>query len=259
MYQYLWLGNVRAGTLIWQCFFHSSLGGSWSIVVLNDWSSLKREALNNIEAKKNVELAGRLLRAYLLIQWCFQPISTGCAAGSPTNTWGWLGPELVNEIADLTCRWTQPRSETICRRPLEIFTRLPDIRYFPMAKFFFRSRSEPREISSWTWEIVAMISNVASFIALTITLFIYDGKPVSHWNFPITLNTIVSILSTVSKTTLLFAVAEAMGQWKWILLSWEQRPVNEFERVDAASRGPWGSTKLLWPSPGMFVFLEIPR
>lgn len=124
-----------------------------------------------------------------------------------------------------------------------------------MAKGFIRAIGIPRESSSWTWEILAILVNIASFIALVTTLIVYDGKAVSAWTFFLTLNTIVSILSTVSKTTLLFAVAEAIGQWKWILFAKGYRPLNDFERVDAASRGPWGSARLLLPSLNMFVYL----
>jgi hypothetical protein len=59
-------------------------------------------------------------------------------------------------------------------------------------------------------------------------------------------NTLISIFAAISKTALLVAVADCIGQLKWI--RFEQRPhlLKELEVYDAATRGPWGSLKLLF-------------
>jgi hypothetical protein len=97
----------------------------------------------------------------------------------------------------------------------------------------------------WIPEIVAAASSALYLLALSVLLSVYDNKPIFSW-YGITLNTVVSLLSTASKAFLMLAVGEAMGQWKWILFSRERRLLIDFERLDSASRGPLGSLKMLW-------------
>ena len=87
---------------------------------------------------------------------------------------------------------------------------------------------------------------------LIILLAVYDGHEIFDWH-GVTLNAIVSLLSTASKAALLFALAESVGQWKWILFSSRSRPLLDLERIDSASRGPWGSLQLLWPTRKVYV------
>jgi hypothetical protein len=72
----------------------------------------------------------------------------------------------------------------------------------------------------------------------------FNGRPVFDSGV-ITLNTIISILSNIAKGTLLFAVAEALGQYKWIAFSQRRRPLVHFEHFNQASRGSIGSLRLL--------------
>jgi hypothetical protein len=88
---------------------------------------------------------------------------------------------------------------------------------------------------------------LAAMIALLLT---FNNRPIFNWN-GVTLNTIVSILSTASKSSLLYLVAEAIGQWRWILYAQASRPLLYIEWLDSASRGPWGSTLLLWAGRNM--------
>ena len=116
-----------------------------------------------------------------------------------------------------------------------------------------RQQSQTEEkISSrrlWILEILALIGTVLSLAVLVALLIAYDRKPIFDWN-GVTLNAVVSVLSTISKTALLLAVAESTSQWKWILFSQQRRPLIDFENIDMASRGPWGSLTLLWTCKG---------
>lgn len=97
--------------------------------------------------------------------------------------------------------------------------------------------------------MAAMVS-VLCLSALIGLLANYNNQPIFNWH-GVTLNAYVSIFSTASKTALLYLIAEAIGQWKWILHAHHSRPLLDIERVDAASRGPWGSTLLLWLGKNM--------
>lgn len=92
---------------------------------------------------------------------------------------------------------------------------------------------------------------------MTILLIVYDEKPIFRWH-GITLNAIISLLSTSNKASLLFTTAECIGQWKWILFARTSRSLMDLERVDCASRGPLGSLILLWPFKNMWVLSYDP-
>lgn len=90
-----------------------------------------------------------------------------------------------------------------------------------------------------------MIGSSLCLAAQVAILAAYDGKPVFDWHGA-TLNAIISVLSTTGKASLLFAADELISQWKWILFKDHARPLMDFERIDAASRGPLGSLQLMW-------------
>lgn len=97
----------------------------------------------------------------------------------------------------------------------------------------------------WLPETASIFASVFLLYILATLLTVYDGKPVFEWK-GITLNSVVSTLSTASKAALLHAISELISQWKWILFTRESRPLLDFERIDAASRGPLGSLTLMW-------------
>jgi hypothetical protein len=97
----------------------------------------------------------------------------------------------------------------------------------------------------WLWEVLSCALSITGFITLVVLLAVYDSHPIFQWH-QITLNAIVSILSTTSKAWILVALREAISQWKWILFWNRSRLLKDFKLVDTASRGPWGSTKLIW-------------
>ena len=107
-----------------------------------------------------------------------------------------------------------------------------------------RASRSPKSISFWKWEVIAAIRSLLFLSALIGILVKYTNNPIFNWH-GVTLNAYVSILSTASKTTLLYHTAEAIGQWKWIIYAHHSRPLLDVQWIDAASRGPWGSTKLL--------------
>lgn len=104
-----------------------------------------------------------------------------------------------------------------------------------------------RRISSrwWFWEITSITITLSSFLAIIITLRVFDGKPLPEIPFGITLNTIASLLGTVVKTTLLLVVSSALSQLKWLWFYEKERRLQDLQVYDEASRGPWGAMVLL--------------
>lgn len=108
-------------------------------------------------------------------------------------------------------------------------------------------------IALWRREIAASIASAACLGGLAVLLMFYDNKPIFSYFGIVTLNTLVSVLSTASKTFLLFAIDELISQWKWIAFATDRRPLIDFERIDAASRGPVGSLGVLWRVKAVYV------
>ncbi|RSL64007.1 hypothetical protein CEP51_013210 [Fusarium floridanum] len=121
-------------------------------------------------------------------------------------------------------------------------------------------------IHSWWLELVALCVCLGSFSGLLYLLLAYDGKPISEWTqFPLSLNALVSILSGISRASLAFVISMCLSQAKW---NWATRyiePLVDFERFDAASRGPWGSLRLMrsflrrphWAALGGFTSIVL--
>ncbi|KAJ5361611.1 hypothetical protein N7541_002455 [Penicillium brevicompactum] len=96
---------------------------------------------------------------------------------------------------------------------------------------------------TWTFEGIAIIFSVLCFIAIVVVLQVYDQKTRPALHYGITLNAIVSILTTASKSALLFVVGECIGQlkWVWFYKGDERRKLGDMQLFDSASRGPMGS------------------
>ncbi|XXH01984.1 hypothetical protein Hte_008348 [Hypoxylon texense] len=109
--------------------------------------------------------------------------------------------------------------------------------------------------SLWTAQVLALLGAGLCLVAMSILLVEFDRRPIFSWH-GVTLNALISILSTASKGGLLLSVEEATSQWKWILFSRRPRPLMDFDRIDEASRGPLGSLTLIWRlKRGSFVRL----
>ena len=97
---------------------------------------------------------------------------------------------------------------------------------------------------SWWLELSALVLSLAPLGALVALLYISDGQPVSTWA-GLSPSAIVSILAGTSKASLAFVISTCLSQGKW---NWAGRfvgPLIDFDRFDAASRGAWGSIRLL--------------
>lgn len=94
--------------------------------------------------------------------------------------------------------------------------------------------------SSWTFEILNCLIAVAFLVAIILVLYNFDGKPVPEWPYGITLNALVSVLSTAMKAGMVCIATEALSQLKW---SWfnQGNKLSDLALLDAASRGPVGA------------------
>jgi hypothetical protein len=102
-----------------------------------------------------------------------------------------------------------------------------------------------RTFRDWWVELLATALFVFDFSILIAILRAYQGKPLPEWPLNFTFNTALSVLGAIFRGPVLFIAAEGIGQLKWQWLS-KKRPLSDISYYDDATRGPWGSTKLLW-------------
>ncbi|KAI1085290.1 hypothetical protein F5B20DRAFT_575757 [Whalleya microplaca] len=116
----------------------------------------------------------------------------------------------------------------------------------------------------WWWEIALTVLSIASMVTAIVLLAVSDGKPLGDWTSPISLNTIISVLGAISKASFAFAVGSCIAQQKW---NWFYRKSDQlitFDRFEEASRGPWGSMRLLrhihvrhWTTLGPLIIILL--
>lgn len=126
----------------------------------------------------------------------------------------------------------------------------PDSRYtttYELDKEPRPNRSRPRfAIGDWYWEFGSAIVSIASTVVIVVILCVENDRALSGWHFLIAPNSLVSIFSTIAKSSLLLSVASCLSQLKWIYFQHSSRPLYHFELFEEASRGPWGSAVLSW-------------
>lgn len=96
------------------------------------------------------------------------------------------------------------------------------------------------------WLEYSSLAISASALAALITLLTYiDDLPLSQWTLSLSPTTLVSILAGICRTVLAFPIASCIGQAKWNLFKKRPGSLIAFDRIDDASRGPWGSFWLI--------------
>jgi hypothetical protein len=103
--------------------------------------------------------------------------------------------------------------------------------------------------NTWLWELACLLFSVACLVSLVAILQTYNGQPNPQLSYGLTLNTIISILTTASKSSLIVTVTACISQLKWQWFHAENAPrgrdLLDLQLFDCASRGPWGSSVLL--------------
>jgi hypothetical protein len=105
-----------------------------------------------------------------------------------------------------------------------------------------------RIVDTWFYEVIAMIFSLMCFTGIIAALIVYDDKPAPGFSYGLTLNAIISLLAAASKSSLIFVIAECIGQlkWLWFYQPGEKKTLDEMQLFDDASRGPMGSISVIW-------------
>lgn len=101
-------------------------------------------------------------------------------------------------------------------------------------------------LDTWIPEVIAISISALCISGIAVVIYIFNGKTAPQIPYGITLNTIIAILATASRSMLIYTVSTAIGQLKWCLFRGKNRVLEDVQTMDAASRGPLGSIILLF-------------
>ena len=97
---------------------------------------------------------------------------------------------------------------------------------------------------AWIFELFSWLVSAVLTFSLVILLRRYQDNEVPKWPYRVTLNAVIATMSTLARALLVLPVVQAISQLKWIWFIQKKR-LSDLEDFDEASRGAWGSLKLL--------------
>lgn len=106
---------------------------------------------------------------------------------------------------------------------------------------------------TWTFEILALAVALWAVAAIIGVVNRYDGRALPDWPHDITLNALIALLATFANATMSVCLSSGISQAKWIRFKQSAVPLSDMEAFDDASRGSWGSMKLLATAKGRYV------
>lgn len=102
----------------------------------------------------------------------------------------------------------------------------------------------------WGWEVIGLLISVLCTTAVAVLLDHVHKQPLSDWPFDMEPNTLISIFTTLAKSSMLVAVTQAINQLKWEFFHSQPRKLHHLEAFNDASRGPWGALLFVYRTRG---------
>ncbi|KAH8898715.1 hypothetical protein GQ53DRAFT_816947 [Thozetella sp. PMI_491] len=100
-----------------------------------------------------------------------------------------------------------------------------------------------------------MVVSCGCMVTIVYILLRNQNADYALWLFPISLNTMIAIFTTIARITLLASVTSCLGQEKWLYFKKGYRQLHHLTMFDAATRGPNGAIALLFSIPRSFAAL----
>ncbi|KAJ6031575.1 hypothetical protein N7540_002307 [Penicillium herquei] len=116
-----------------------------------------------------------------------------------------------------------------------------------------KRKSQPilQTMKDWGWEVSGIIASAIMIVAIVAILAKFNGRPQNNWKLKyISLNSVISWLSTLASGCVVFSISQGIGQLKWLWFSQHSRPLSDLAAFDSASRGATGSVVLPWVVKG---------
>jgi len=104
-----------------------------------------------------------------------------------------------------------------------------------------------RTFWSWTWELLSLLLCIGLIAAIFVVLAAYNGQRVPDWGLSINLSTLVALLATILRASLVMIAAQVISQakWSWFSSNGQVHPLSQLQVFDAASRGAVGAASLI--------------
>lgn len=131
----------------------------------------------------------------------------------------------------------------------------PSVQPNPKAPSMDSSRTlgKSRSRGTWTLEITTILIAFGAVGAIVGIVARFNGEGLPDWPYYITLNTVIAMLATVAVAAMSTSLQNGLSQLKWIRFKERRAPLADMEVFDEASRGAWGSLKLLVTARGGFL------
>lgn len=97
----------------------------------------------------------------------------------------------------------------------------------------------------WICELFFMTLSSCCCVAVAVILINFKYDPAPTLKYGLTLNAIIAILATTSKSSLSLVVAACIGQRKWLWQQGRTRKLNDLQTFDDANRFPLEAMWLL--------------
>ncbi|KAH0604593.1 uncharacterized protein H6S33_006261 [Morchella sextelata] len=109
----------------------------------------------------------------------------------------------------------------------------------------------------WRDLVLQLFALGVSALALGMTAFVvwvFDNNPaqtfhtdiVSGWSTAITLNAVLAWLAAVAKLSLMWPLAECIGQMRWVLFAERPRKLADFDSIGGAGRDVFGAVRWIF-------------
>lgn len=109
-----------------------------------------------------------------------------------------------------------------------------------------KSKDRPWASWWWWWEIGSCVTSIVGCGLLLVLLWSIDEQSQASWPYPVAPNTLLAIISTLSRTAMMVPVASCLSQLKWRHFRIRQHRLSHLDVIDRASRGPSGSLLLIF-------------
>lgn len=107
-----------------------------------------------------------------------------------------------------------------------------------------RSRLGSMMNSCWAVELVTWVFSVMFLTGMIVILAATDRTWFSDWLFPWKISSIIALLNTGLKASMMVGVVASLGQLKWLWFT-NCRNLKDIQTFDVASRGPSGAFKFV--------------
>jgi hypothetical protein len=125
----------------------------------------------------------------------------------------------------------------------------------------------------WKWEIAGILGSAAAIAGIIGILLALNNKQQPSWarpqnycvkvpytnkmechNASVSINSLISWLSTIAKICVFIPVTKGLGQLKWVWFAEKERTLADLETFDSATRGVTGSAMLVWKLRGRYAY-----